>query len=78
MTRKLAWALAAGGMIAGTAHATPQRVSNYVFATAEECMAALNVFWRGNHAFYCEAGPDGWHIAYDQAYEAAKKGPKRR
>jgi hypothetical protein len=76
--RKLALALAAGGLMAGPANATPQRVPHYVFATAEECMTALNMLWRGNHAFFCQWGPDGWYVAYDQAYEAARKGPKNR
>jgi hypothetical protein len=76
--RKLALTLAAAGLMASTANATPKDVAQYVFPTAEECMAALNTFWRGNHAFYCQAGPGGWQIAYDEGYEAAKKGPKNK
>ena len=78
MKGKLALMLAAGGMAAGPANATPREVPQLVFPTIEACMAALDTFWRGNHAFYCDFGPNGWYIAYDQSYEAAKKGPKRR
>ena len=78
MTRKLALFCAAGVLAAGSAHATPKDVPRYVFPTSEECTAALYSFWRGNHAFYCEWSPDGWYIAYDPAYESAKKGPKNR
>ena len=78
MIKRLALVLAAGGLMTGPANATPRDVPHYVFPTAEECIAALNTFWRGNHAFYCTSGPDGWYIAYDPAYEAARKGPKNK
>ena len=78
MKKILALLLAAGSLTAGPANATPRDVPNRVYATAEECTAALNAFWRGNHAFYCEWGPDGWYIAYDPAYEDARKGPKNK
>ena len=78
MKGKLVLILAAGGLAAGPAHASPRDVPQYFFATIDQCMAALNTLWRGNHAFYCDFGPNGWYLAYDQAYEAAKKGPKTR
>ena len=77
MKRRLALVLAAGGLMASPANATPRDVPHYVFATFEQCTAVLAIFWRGNHAFYCQSGPDGWYLAYDQAYENAKKGPKK-
>ena len=76
--KRLALALAAGGLLAGPAQATPKDAPHYVFPMIEQCMTALESFWRGNHAFYCEFGPDGWYIAYDPAYEAARKGPKNK
>ena len=78
MTKELALVLAAAVFAAAPANATPQRVPHYVFLTIGECMDALNTLWRGNHALYCEFGPNGWYVAYDPGYEAAKKGPKRR
>ncbi len=78
MSRKLAWVLVASGLIAGPANATPRAAPHYVFPEFEQCLTALNAFWRGNHAFYCEFGPNGWYIAYDPAYENAKKGPKNK
>jgi hypothetical protein len=70
--------LAAVGLLTSPAHATPRSVPQMSFETSEQCVAALESFWRGNHAFYCEWSADGWYIAYDQGYEAAKKGPKKR
>jgi hypothetical protein len=76
--KRLALVLAVGGLLSGPANATPRDVPNYVFATVDECMTALESLWRGNHAFYCDWSPAGWYVAYDQAYEAARKGPKNK
>ena len=76
MKRWFILALAAGGVGAGPANATPRELPNIVIATVAECEAALDTFWRGNHAFYCERSAAGWYIAYDSGYESTRKGPK--
>lgn len=78
MKRSLALLMAAGGLMAGPANATPKEIPHYVFATMEECEAALYSVWRGNHAFWCTSGADGFVVAYDEAYENSKKGPKNK
>ena len=76
MKRWLILVLAAVGLVAGPANATPREVPNILFTTVADCEAALDTFWRGNHAFYCELSAAGWYIVYDSGYESARKGPK--
>jgi hypothetical protein len=75
--KKLFLVLAATGLMAGPANATPKEVKFYVYDSLEICLAIVADVYRGNHALYCEYGPQGWYIAYDQSYEENRKGPKR-
>ena len=77
MRRILILAVAAGGLLAGPAHAGPSNNQHFLFATEDQCTQYLWAIFRGNHAYYCQLTPDGWYITEDFTYKDWRKSPNK-